>query len=535
MGDANLPAVTYDSASGVVEMHGTPPSNRFLVGKDIMPTSKTQRTWGFWAYIGNWSVVVDAAPFAVGGAAIALGAPILTAILISLVSIVFLYFLIAIQSHAASRYGVAEPQLERVRFGIYGAYIASLTRGIIALGWFGIQTYVFTEVADAFYFMAIGKTSELTKVASLGPLAMFHTDPVLFIGTFIGVYFFEMLLMYLAKVEKSQQVVKWVLMANIPLAFIAFGAPWFVEMGMAGWNWSSILSVTSPHITTAGYIAIFVLMNAVLADVITISMSMPDLTRFARTQKIQYLSQLAVIPMYFIVTTWGILAAAASFRIYGFVIYDPVLMMTISSSSIITKVFILLLMAYGTYAVNVQANLLPPSYDFSNILPGKLSFWRGAVIAIIISLLIQGWALYYNAVSFLEGWLGLYGTFLGPIVGIIFLDYLIIRRFRFDVRQLYYSKGQFRYLGGFNPAAVISLAVAVAVLFAPIPGHAIMSDLSTFFGFGIAGVLYLLLMKFWVIPKYQPFLKGGLIHGYSTDELDALFGGRTVHGGSENN
>ena len=482
----------YDVGTGIVELSGNLPKDDLLVGPDILPVPKEKRTWGYLAYIGNWSTVIDAAPFAVGGAAVALGVPVIEAIVASLISIVFLYFLIIIQSHAASRYGLAEPQLERVRFGIYGQYIASLTRGIIALGWFGIQTYVFTEVVDGLYYVLSGKTAVLLKIVSAGPLAELHANPALFIGTFIAVYILESFLMYLSKVSKSQKAIRHILLANIPIAILAFTGVFVVVMSQIHWNFGiAISAVSAIHSNIPVFLIIFILLNAVLADVITISMSMPDLVRFAKSQKVQIYSQLFVIPFYFAATAFGILASAASLHIYGTVIYDPVLLTTLSSIPLSIKILLLVGIAYATYAVNVQANLLAPSYDMSNLYPGKFNFWRGSLIAIVISLALQGWALYYNAVSFLEGWLGLYGTFLGPIVGVIIADYFVIRRFKFDPNELYNRKGQYRYLKGFNPAAIIAVAVPVALLLLPIPGHATMSDLSTYIGFAIAFVISL--------------------------------------------
>jgi len=517
--------MTYDKKTGIVELHKEYPEHKFLWGKDFHPIPKQGRTWGYWAYVGNWSSLFNAAVWGVAGAGIALGLPIGFGLAVATISIVLLYFLIIVQSHAASRYGLAEPQLTRVRWGVYGAWFASLIRGIIALGWFGIQTYVFTEISVGIYLLLIGKVSAISAISALGPSAEFHYAPALFIGTFIIVFIAQAILMYVSKVAFSQRAVKYVFYVNIPLAISGFTLLFLELMSKVNWNWSLVWSthVPIPSGLTLMVVA-FIVMNAVLADLITVSMSMPDLVRFAKSQKVQILSQLTLILFYVIMNLYGFMGTAATILIFGHPIYDPILITLITPTPLALKILILMLLAYATYTVNIQANLVPPSYDLSNLWPGKLNFWKGAVIALIIALILQAWALWTSALGYLENWLGLYGTFLGPIVSVVFFDYLIIRRFKFDVEQIYLPKGEFRYWKGINPAAFIATAVAVFVVLYPgLPYHALISALSTYVAFFVTAAIYLPLMKWWIIPKYQPFLKGGLIHGYTNEKLEALF------------
>lgn len=519
--------MTFDKKSGIVELHKEYPGNKFLWGPDFHPIPKSGRTWGFWAYIGNWSIIFDGAPWGVVGAGIALGLTVGLGMAVSIVSIALLYFLIIVQSHAASRYGLAEPQLTRMRWGVYGGWIASLVRGIIALGWFGIQTYIFTEVTLGIYLRAIGMAGKLVALSSLGPVAEFTYNPALFVGTFIVVFLAQGALMYVSRVAVSQRAVKYLFYANIPIAISGFTILFAELMSQTGWNWSMVWNTHIPVASGLTMILIaFIVMNGVLADIITISMSMPDLVRYAKNQRVQILSQISIVVFYIVINFYGLMGTAATVHIFGHAVYDPILVTTILPMSTGLQIVVLLMLAFATYTCNVQANLIPPAYDLSNLFPGKLSFWRGALIALVIAVILQAWALWGSALGFLESWLGVYGGILSPIVAVVFFDYLIIRRFKINVDQLYLPKGEFRYWKGINPAAVIATVVgAFITLFPYMPYHYILSDLSTYIGFFVGGAIYLMLMKVWIIPKYQSFLKGGMIHGYTSDKMEELFEG----------
>jgi len=523
--EKEISEVSYDPKTGIVELNKKYPEHKLLWGEDFHPIPKSGRTWGYWSYIGNWSVIFDAAPFAVAGAAITLGLTVGLGLLVSTISILLLYILIVVQSHAAARYGLAEPQLTRMRWGVYGAWISSIIRGVIALGWFGIQTYIFTEIADGIYLISVGKVKDLISVASAGPLAMYSLNPPLFIATFIIILILQGILMYISKVAVSQRALKYVFYANIPIAIGSFTFLFLELMALTSWDFGGVWSVTlpPPDGLTLTIVAL-IFMNAVLADVITISMSMPDLVRFAKSQKVQIVSQLSVILFYIIINLYGLMGTAAAYKIFKVPIYDPILLSTIIPAPTWVQIFLLLLLGYATYTVNVQANLVPPAYDLSNLYPSKLNFWKGALISLLIAAILQAWALYGNAIAFLEGWLGFYGGVLSPIVSILFFDYLVIRRFKIDPRQLYLPNGEFRYWRGINPAAVIAAIIGSFVsLFPYMPFHEIISAMSTYVGFFVTAPIYLILMKYWIIPKYQKTLKGSLLKGYSNETIEKIF------------
>jgi nucleobase:cation symporter-1, NCS1 family len=169
----------------------------------------------------------------------------------------------------------------------------------------------------------------------------------------------------------------------------------------------------------------------------------------------------------------------------------------------------------------------------------------GVVIVVIIAALLQAWSYYASAQSYVENWLLTYGAILGGVEGIITFDYAVLRRFKFEIYDLFYHKGRFRYFHGINPAAVIAFVISMVLVFPPstyLPASWV-SGLTTGNGYSllfpgqdwvfqnawvsailIAGLVYIVLMAAWVIPKYQPALKGSILKGYIADDTATTFG-----------
>ena len=152
-----------------------------------------------------------------------------------------------------------------------------------------------------------------------------------------------------------------------------------------------------------------------------------------------------------------------------------------------------------------------------------------------LAAVLQAWSYYASAQSYVEDWLLTYGAILGGVEGIIAFDYAVIRRFKFEIYDLFYHKGRFRYFHGVNPAAIIAFVIALVLVFPP--NTYLGPDAALLFPYQdwvfqnawvsailISGLIYIVLMAAWVIPKYQPELKGSLSKGYIADDTAATFG-----------
>jgi NCS1 family nucleobase:cation symporter-1 len=231
----------------------------------------------------------------------------------------------------------------------------------------------------------------------------------------------------------------------------------------------------------------------------------------------------------------ALVTTGASLVHYGVPIWDPVLLSALVVSSAPLAYLTIILLLLGVIVVNIYADTIGPGYDFSNIYPKRISWFMGVVIVVVIAAVLQAWSYYASAQTYVENWLLTYGAILGGVEGIITFDYAVIRRFKFEIYDLFYSKGRFRYFHGINPAAVIAFAVSMVLVFPPstyinpnaallYPGQDWVFQNAWVSAILISGLIYLVLMAGWVIPVYQPDLKGSLASGYIADDTATTFG-----------
>jgi Cytosine/uracil/thiamine/allantoin permeases len=233
-------------------------------------------------------------------------------------------------------------------------------------------------------------------------------------------------------------------------------------------DFSPILAIPQTSNGVTFWIGNFAYLNAVIADWATMAVSMPDFTRFAKSQRAQAGGQ---IVMPFLMTA----VAAVALMTTGATIYlglnggkgiiDPVILAAIFLPEQL-KFFVLAAFMLAMFVVNVFANSIAPGYDIANTYSKYLTWFRGIVIGIIISAALGAWTFYASgAYGFIYNWLLAYGALLGGVEGVLIFDYAIIRRFKFEAVDAYLSHGRFRYAKGFNPAALISFAIGTIVTY----------------------------------------------------------------------
>jgi len=146
--------------------------------------------------------------------------------------------------------------------------------------------------------------------------------------------------------------------------------------------------------------------------------------------------------------------------------------------------------------VNIGANVVSPSNDFSNLAPRLISFRTGGIITGFLGLAMMPWKLMATFGSYIFGWLVGYSGLLGPVAGIMIADYFFIRGTRLDTESLYRRDGPYEYRKGINPRAMIALVAGVfaALIGLWVPDLRFLYDYAWFVGFGISALLYLVLM-----------------------------------------
>src|SRR5258707_7668606 len=238
----------------------------------------------------------------------------------------------------------------------------------------------------------------------------------------------------------------------------------------------------------------------------TVSLNIPDFTRFARNQREQVIGQAVALPATMTLYAFiGIAVTSATVVIYGTAISDPVQLLSRFHSPV-AVVISLIAILLATLNVNIGANVVSPANDFSNLWPRRISFRTGGVITCFMGVAMMPWKLLSSYGTFIFGWLGGYAAFLGPVAGIMICDYFVIRRRVLQVNDLYLRGGIYEYSRGFNWRAVIALALGAGTALAglAVPSMRALYDYSWFVGFAVSFVAYYALMKLPGQPATAP-------------------------------
>ena len=518
----------FDRDRGQLELSVGLPQEKYLWNPDIHPVPISKRNWGPLTYFLLWVSMAFIVPsWTLASVGMAMGLTPLQSILLVFAGNAIVLVPMIIQSHGGARYGLAEPQLTRTRWGIYGAVFPSWVRAVIGAGWWGIESYIITEAATALYAIATGKVAVVAYTAAHYadyPFVLAKDFPTIFWGTFAIVVIAQVVVFYFSPVLKSQPALRWLARVGGPIVLVAFVALWAYFMAKAGWSVDLALLAHGARPSLLGALAF---LNANIAFWATMALTMPDYTRFARSQAAQAYGQATMPFLMLTVAVLAVMTTAASAKLYGAAIWDPIVLATLHMAEPLA-VFVLLSIMLATFMVNAFANAVGPAYDIANTFPKYLTWFRGSLAVVAISIALGAWSYYGNAYSYLYNWLLTYGGLLGSIEGVIIFDYAVIRRFKFDLLDVFLSRGRFRYWHGINPAALVTFAVVTFVIYAPIPFHQVFFANSWLLSFALSGAIYLPLMAYWVIPKYQPELRGSLLTGFVSPETEAVFGGGAI-------
>jgi len=487
----------FDPVRGQVDLTKGFPEEKRLWNDDLHPTPISRRNWGSLTFFAIWvGMAVQIPSWTMGSVGFFFGLDWLTTIVLMLAGNLITLVPLLIQSHGGARYGIAEPQLTRVRWGVYGAYFPSWLRAFVATGWWGIQSYILTEAAVGIFLVATGQTGVVLDAINQGsasPLTLAQLFPQLFWTTFAIAIVAQIALLYFSPPSKSQPALKWFIRIAAPLTFIGLVYIFSHFMGQTNWDFTPITQIPATAVGHQHTIAVLAFLNANVGLWITMALSMPDFTRFAKSQFSQTVGQLPMPLIMIGIGVLGVLTTGATMVLFQQPIWDPVLLAIVYIPEL-ARIPVLLGIAGLTFSVNILANTIAPAYDIANSYPKYLTWFRGVLITVAVALGLGAWTFYGDAYNFLFGWLLTYGALLGAVEGVIIFDYAIVRRFKFELPDIFMSKGKFRYWRGVNPAAVIAFVVTALILFTPYPGQDVVFANSWISSFLIGGAIYVILM-----------------------------------------
>jgi NCS1 family nucleobase:cation symporter-1 len=463
-----------------------------LWNPDLAPTPPERRTWSTYNIAALWigmSVVITTYTLASG--LMAQGMNWWQALLVILLGNAIVLVPMILNAHAGTRYGISFPVLCRASFGVRGANIPAMLRAIVACGWFGIQTWIGALALDALFRAAWSGWAAVPG------------------ATWIAFAIFWLL--QVAIILKGTEGIKVLESWTAPL--LLAGGLLLLWWGVRnGGGLTNVLS-QSQRLQGASATPFWVLFPAALTANVgywaTLSLNIPDFTRYARSQRSQILGQALGLPTTMTLFAFiGVAVTAATIVIFGEAVWDPVVLVSrIGGAGLI--IFAALIVLAAQITTNMAANVVSPSNDFSNLSPRRISYVRGGLITAVIGILMMPWKLYSDAAAYIFTWLLGYSSLMGALGGILIADYWVLRRQKLLVGDLYREQGAYSYRSGYNWRAVAALVLSVLPVIpgflraattagGRVPNPTLVDQLYSyawFVTFGLSFVIYLVLSK----------------------------------------
>jgi len=450
----------------------TLPARTQLANEDLLPVAPDRRTWNWWHIASLWIGMAICIPtYTLASGLMASGWTWQAAVGAVILGNVVVLIPIALNSHAGTRYGIPFPVLARASFGVLGANLPALLRGLVACGWFGIQTWIGG--------WAIYKLIEVMwpGIATLPQL----------LPAFVGLNTGEFLCFM---VFWAMNV--WIVLRGMDsIKFLeTWGSPFLLAVGAALFIWAWVR-----------------------AGSLSVMLQNPSIGPSAH-QPVGSVGQAVGLPATMALFAFiGAAVTNATVVIFGTRIADPVALL----ARIGGPLMIMLSMAgliIATLTTNIAANIVAPANGFSNLAPHKITFKQGATITAVIGILMMPWRLYNDAAAYIFTWLIGYGALLGPVAGIMIADYFVVRRGELIVNDLYRRHGVYEYSRGFNWVAIGALALGVlpslpgfVAALRGVPETGLFGTIynwAWFVGFLISGLLYCVGMRVKGVPMRGP-------------------------------
>jgi NCS1 family nucleobase:cation symporter-1 len=471
-----------------------------LWNRDLAPTTIRERTWSTWNIAALWigmSVVITT--YTLAGGFIEAGMSWWQAMITILLGNTIVLLPMILNAHAGTKYGISFPVLSRAAFGTKGANVPAMLRAIVACGWFGIQTWIGGTAIDALF-------SVMTPAWS----TLFNSAAILEVPVHTWIAFFLFWGIQVVIILKGIEGIKYLETWSAPLLLLGG----VVLLAWASWRAGGLGRVLAESTALQKQQGNFwhIFPGALTASVgywATLSLNIPDFTRYARSQKSQMLGQALGLPLTMTAFAFiGVAVTSATLIIYGVAIPNPVDLMA-RFDSVVVVLFATAIIFAAQLTTNMAANVVSPSNDFSNLNPRLISYVTGGLITAIIGILMMPWKLMSSMGAYIFTWLIGYSGLMGAIAGILICDYWILRNQRLNLADLFNPRGIYSYSNGVNWRAVIALVFAIApvvpgfIRAATTPNGQVtdpnffdtMYTYAWFVTFGLGFVLYYILMN----------------------------------------
>ncbi|HEV2105616.1 MAG TPA: NCS1 family nucleobase:cation symporter-1 [Candidatus Eisenbacteria bacterium] len=461
-----------------------------LYNPDLAPVPVARRDWTTYNYAALWIGMAHCIPtYMLASGLIGVGMDWKQALLTILLGNTIVLIPILLNSHPGTKYGIPFPVFARASYGTAGSNLPALMRAAVACGWFGIQAWIGGEALHTLFGALIPHWGTLLGGQVAGHPPTEWLSFLLFWGLNIFIIYRGMNLL--------RSVENWA--APFVLVMTAVLLGWAIQRAH---GLGYLLHEQPKYRTWAAFMPVFVpSLTGMIGYWATLSLNMPDFTRFGHSQRQQAIGQTVALPTTMTVFAgMGVIITSAAAVIYPHMpagdLWDP--MKLVGQFRQVWVVAISMFTAVvATLAVNIAANVVSPANDFANAFPRWISFRRGGLLTGVIGLLMQPWRLLADPSGYIFKWLLGYSGGLGSIAGVLIADYWLVRRQRLALGDLYRTHGVYHYAGGWNWRAVAATLTGclLAWIGLVVPALKTLYDYAWFVGFGAAGLVHLALMR----------------------------------------
>jgi nucleobase:cation symporter-1, NCS1 family len=452
-----------------------------LYNEDLAPVPLSRRTWTTYNYAALWVSMAHCIPtYMLASGLMAAGMNWSQALGTILLGNTIVLIPILLNSHPGTKYGIPFPVFARAAYGTLGSNVPALMRALVACGWFGIQAWIGGEALQTMFTVVLPAWPLLLGAGMAG-----HTTTAWM--SFLLFWSLNVFIIYRG-MDLLRAIENWA----APFVIVMTGAlVWWAVSRAHGFG--PLLAQPGKFHTVRAFLPVFVpSLTAMIGYWATLSLNMPDFTRFGRSQREQMIGQVIALPATMsLFAAMGVLITSATVIIFGESIWDPVQLVGRFTSPVIVAISMFTIVV-ATLAVNIAANVVSPANDFANAFPKIVSFKTGGLIAGVLGIAIQPWRLLADPSGYIYTWLLGYSGGLGSLAGVLIADYWLVRRRQLSLEDLYLPDGIYR---GWNARAIAATAIGCALAWGGLvlPVLAPLYDYAWFVGFLASGLAHVAL------------------------------------------
>ncbi|ABK74201.1 NCS1 family nucleobase:cation symporter-1 [Mycolicibacterium smegmatis] len=432
-----------------------------LYNEDLRPIHPHMRTWTSRVYLTLWvAMCMNPATWTLAASLIALGMNWIQALLTIVLANLIVLIPMLLNSHAGAKHGISFPVFARAAYGVRGANLPAVMRGLVACGWFGIQTWFGGLGLNLALGAAIGPSWSQAEPVDLGFIG---TVPITTLVCYAICLVVQVAVIYkgFESLRRFQAIAAPIVVGTVMILIV-------VLLFKTGGNLGPVVSQPS-HLGWGAHFWLAVFPISLMANIAfwsTLSLNMPDFTRFAENMKAQRRGQSWGLPTtMLVVSLMAIIATSLAAQHYGVPagdLWNPDVLVSHFGSRIAVFVGALAIVV-SSVQTNMAANLVSPALDFANALPKLITFRRGVVVSVALGTLLLPWKLLASPETYVFVWLGFYGGIMGAVGGVLVSDYWLARKTELRVPELFTLEGHYHFTRGWNVRAVIATAVGAFV------------------------------------------------------------------------